>query len=42
MEYKNFLSHIILAKEILSFGDIEIEKGKCYCYKSPIFERCRY
>ena len=26
-----------MGKEILTFGDIEIEKNKFYCYKSPIF-----
>ena len=26
-----------MGKEILMFGNIEIEKNKCYRYKSPIF-----
>ena len=26
-----------MGKEILTFGDIEIEKNKFYRYKSPIF-----
>ena len=26
-----------MSKEIIIFGNIEIEKPKCYCYKSPIF-----
>ena len=26
-----------MGKEILMFGDIEIEKSKFYCHKSPIF-----
>ena len=26
-----------MRKEILIFGDIEIENDKFYCYKSPIF-----
>ena len=32
------LSHIKMGKEILTFGDIEIEKHKFYCYKSPTFK----
>ena len=31
-----------MGKEILTFGDIEIKKHKLYCYKCPIFRRCRY
>ena len=27
-----------MGKEILTFGDTEIEKTKVYCYKSPIFK----
>ena len=43
MKHKNLFSHIKSGKEILSFGDIEIEKHKFYRYKSPIFSlRCRY
>ena len=26
-----------MGKEILTFGDIEIDKNKFYLYKSPIF-----
>ena len=29
-----------MGKEILMFGDIEIEKSKFYRDKSPIFKRC--
>ena len=32
-----------MSKEILTFGDIEIEKHKFYHYKSPIFKKiCKY
>ena len=32
-----------MGKEILTFGDIEIQKNKFYRHKSPIlFKRCRY
>ena len=32
-----------MGKEILTFGDIEIENNKFYCNKIPIFlKRCRY
>ena len=31
-----------MGKEILTFGDIEIEKNKFYRHKTPIFKRCRY
>ena len=34
---QNLLSHIKTAKEILTFGDIEIEKNKFYHQKTPIF-----
>ena len=34
---QNLLSHIKMAKEILTFGDIEIEKNKFYHHKTPIF-----
>ena len=30
-----------MGKEILVFGDIEIEKNKFYCHKSSFFRRCR-
>ena len=26
-----------MGKKILTFGDIEIEKNKFYCHKTPIF-----
>ena len=26
-----------MGKEILTFGDIEIEKNKFYCHKTPVF-----
>ena len=28
-----------MCKNVLTFGDIEIEKHKIYCFKSPIFLR---
>ena len=28
-----------MGKELLRFGDIEIEKNKLYRYKSPIFKK---
>ena len=32
-----------MGKEILTFGDIEIEKNKFYHHKTPIsLKRCRY
>ena len=32
-----------MGKEILTFGDIEIEKNKFYLHKTLIFfKRCRY
>ena len=34
---KSLLSYIKMGKEILSFGDIEIEKNKFYCHKARIF-----
>ena len=34
---KNLLSHIKMSEEILTFGDIEIEKNKFYRHKTPIF-----
>ena len=37
MKLKHLLSYIKMCKEILMFGDIEIEKTKFYGYKSPIF-----
>ena len=37
IKHKNSSSHVKLGKEILTFGDIETEKNKCYCHKSPMF-----
>ena len=37
MKHQNLLSHIKMGKEILTFGDVGIEKHKFYRYKSPIF-----
>ena len=38
IKQKNLLSHIKMYKEILTFGDIEVEKKKIfYLHKSPIF-----
>ena len=34
---KKLLSRIKMGREILIFGDIEIEKHKSFHYKSPIF-----
>ena len=31
-----------MGKEILMFGDSEIEKHKFQRYKNPFFRRCRY
>ena len=31
-----------MGKEVLMFDDVEIEKDKFHCDKSPIFRRCRY
>ena len=28
-----------MGKEILTFAEIEIEKHKFYCHKTPIFEK---
>ena len=28
-----------MGKEILTFGDIEIEKNKFYCYESPFSKK---
>ena len=36
LKHKNLLSRIKMGKEILTFGDIEIEK-KLYHHKTPIF-----
>ena len=37
IKHKGLLSHIKMGKEILSFGEIEMEKHIFYRYKSPIF-----
>ena len=34
---KNLISYIKMSKEILTLGDIEIEKTKFCCYKTLIF-----
>ena len=31
-----------MGKQILTFGNIEIEKYKFYCHKTTFFRRCRY
>ena len=31
-----------MGKEMLTPGDIEIEKNSFYHYKSPLFRGCRY
>ena len=36
IKHKNLLSYIKTGKEIVTFADIEIEKLKFYCQKSPI------
>ena len=33
---KKLFSHIKMSKEVLTFGDIKIEKDKFYHYKNPI------
>ena len=35
-KHKNLLSHIKVGKEILTLGDIEIEKNKFYSHKRPV------
>ena len=35
-KHKNLLSHIKMGKEILTLGDIEIEKNKFYSHKSSV------
>ena len=37
MKHKNLSSRIKMAKEILTFGDNEIEKYKFYYHKTPVF-----
>ena len=34
---KNLLSRITMGKEVLTFGDIKVEKNKFYRNKAPIF-----
>ena len=36
MKHKKLFPHIKMGKEINTFGDIEIEKHKFHCFKSPI------
>ena len=36
LKHKNLLSRIKIDKETLTFGNIEIEKNKFYCYKIPV------
>ena len=36
LKNKNLLSHIKMGKEILTFGNIEIEKNKFYHHKTPV------
>ena len=36
-KHKKLLSHVKMGKEILTFGDIEIDKNKIYGNKSPNF-----
>ena len=37
IKYKNLLPYIKMGREILTFGDIEIEKNKFYHHKTTIF-----
>ena len=37
IKHKTLLSHIKMGIEILTFGDIEVEKNKFYHNKTPIF-----
>ena len=37
IKQRNSLFHIKTGEEILTFGDFEIEKKKCYRNKTPIF-----
>ena len=39
IKHKRLLSRIKMGKEILTFGDIEIEKDIFYFYKSPVLLR---
>ena len=41
IKHKSIASYIKMCKEILTFGDIEIEK-KVFHKKLPFFKRCRY
>ena len=36
IKHKNSLSYIKIGKEILTFGNIEIEKNKFYRHKTPV------
>ena len=42
MKHKNLFKYIKIGKEILVFGNIEIEKSKFYCHITPILGRCKY
>ena len=37
IKHKNLWSHIKMSKEILTFGDIDVEEDKFYWHKRPIF-----
>ena len=37
IKHKNLLPHIKMGKEILMFGNTEIEKNKFYRHENPIF-----
>ena len=39
IKHKDLVSRIKMGKEILKLGDIDIEKNKFYCQKSPIFKK---
>ena len=36
-KHKHLLPYTKMGKQIITFGDVEIEKHKFYRYKSPIF-----
>ena len=42
IKHKNLFPYIKTGKEILTFGDIEIEKDRFYCYKILTFLEDRY
>ena len=37
IKHKSLWSYIKMSKEILTFGDIDVEEDKFYWHKSPIF-----